>query len=638
MRKSDHAHRWKLVACHPQRVVVRRKAASDVLRRRRRRDVGVGGFVVDRGAAADLHRAFARGGVGRGGGELDRERAAEVGLALDADAAAVLLQNLLAHGEAEARAAAALARDEHAEDAFEVFLLDAGAGVLDADAGQALLVVVAGSHLHAARVALEAGVDGVGDDVEDRAVHRFGVEHEGRHRGGGVPHELDLLVLGAGLHQLDHVGDDFVEVRRLGHRLAFLAEREHVHHEGGDAFLVALDDVPALAHRGDGLFGELDVHLAVADGLGVVLDAELDEVTTAADALQDVLDVVREGGDRLADGRQPFGLDHGLVIGGVFHRQRCLVGDGDHELQVLLRKLVGRALLQNAVGRERGVDVDHADDVVASLHRHTDRLANGELQDALRGVEPVVVAGVGREHAFVVFDDIIENRLRNGDPLVGLHAAAVATDLGHELLRLRVLEHDAAAIGVDPFKDHVHDPRQQLVDVERVAHGQGRAVHDLQIAAGPSQPGRRVLVFGRSEDLAPLGLGHGVDDPRAVVLDVAGHDVDLVGEVLELVVGHAGVEQERAAELHLVAARQLMLADLAAVDEGAVGAAEVAEDELVVTSGELDMVARNLGVVQLNCIRRSAPDGHQRIVETEARALISTLNHEERRQGGNVPR
>ena len=99
----------------------------------------------------------------------------------------------------------------------------------------------------------------------------------------------------------------------------------------------------------DGFLGRFDVDFAVGHGLGVVLEAQLDQVAAAADALQDVLDVVRERGDRLADGRQPFGLDHRLVVGRVFDRERRLVGDGDHQLEVLFRELVGRALLRACV-------------------------------------------------------------------------------------------------------------------------------------------------------------------------------------------------------------------------------------------------------------------------------------------------
>ena len=203
-------------------------------------------------------------------------------------------------------------------------------------------------------------------------------------------------------------------------------------------------------------------------------------------------------------------------------------------------------------------------------------------------------------------------------------------DLGHELARVEVLQHDAAAVGIDPFEDHLHDPGQQLIDIERVAHRQRGAIHDLQIAAGAGQPGRRRLVVRRREDFAALGLVHRVHDPRAVLLGVPRDDVDLVGQVLDAAFGDAGVEQQRAAELQLVAAGQLVLLDLLAVDERAVGAAEVADDERVAAAAELGVLARDFGVVQLHGVRRAAAERDGRAVEPEARALIAALNHEQR--------
>ncbi len=144
----------------------------------------------------------------------------------------------------------------------------------------------------------------------------------------------------------------------------------------GNAFLILFDDAPAFAHDADGFFGRIDIDLAAGNCLGVVFHAHFDQVAAAADALQNVLDVVRERGDRLADGGQTFGLHHLLVVIRIFDRERRLMGDRDHELQMFLRELVGGTLLQNALGRERGVDVDHADHIVAALHRHADRLAD----------------------------------------------------------------------------------------------------------------------------------------------------------------------------------------------------------------------------------------------------------------------
>ena len=246
-----------------------------------------------------------------------------------------------------------------------------------------------------------AGVDRVGDDVENRAVHRFGIEHQRRHRAGRLEAELDTGFLGSRFHQFDDVASHFVDVRRLGDRLALFAEREHVHHERGDPLLILFDDVPAFAHVVTAFSAASTSTVPSAIDFGVVLHAHFDQVAAAADALQNVLDVVRERGDRLADGRQTFGLHHRLVVGRVFDRERRLMGDGDHQLEMLLRELVGRALLQDALRRERRVDVDHADDVVAALHRHANRLADAQLQNAFGGVPAVVVAGVAGEHAFV---------------------------------------------------------------------------------------------------------------------------------------------------------------------------------------------------------------------------------------------
>ena len=82
-------------------------------------------------------------------------------------------------------------------------------------------------------------------------------------------------------------------------------------------------------------------------------EPHLDQVAAAADALQDVLDVVRERGDGLADGRQPLGLDHGGVVAGVLDGQGRLVADGDHQLQVVLGERVGAAALDDLLRRGR---------------------------------------------------------------------------------------------------------------------------------------------------------------------------------------------------------------------------------------------------------------------------------------------
>ena len=191
------------------------------------------------------------------------------------------------------------------------------------------------------------------------------------------------------------------------------------------------------------------------------------------------------------DGRQPLGLDHGRVVAGVLDGQGRLVADGDHQLQVVLGELVGPALLDQLLGRGRGVDVDGARPRRSGPAWARRSPRGRPSARCCRRAPAVVLPGVAGQHAFVPLDHVVEDRLADRDPLVGADALARAADLRLQRFGGRVQQHDAAAVGLDPLEDQFHDPVQQLVDVQRVADGQGRAVHDLQVAAGPGQP--RVL-------------------------------------------------------------------------------------------------------------------------------------------------
>ena len=235
------------------------------------------------------------------------------------------------------------------------------------------------------------------------------------------------------------------------------------------------------------------------------------------------------------------------------------------------------ALADDLLGRGRGVDVNHADHVVAALHGHAHRLADAHLQDAGRRVPAVVLAGVAGEHAFVPLQHVIEDRLADGDLLVGGHALAGAAHLGLELLGLRIDEHDAAAVGLDPFENQFHDPLQQLIDVQRVADGQGRAVHHLEIAADAGQP----RIWAGSASTWKMRL------PSACVTEwmirerssrvLAARQMSTPISHLAGVVGGAGIEHQRAADLHLVAAGERECSHPLAVDEGPVGAVQIDE-------------------------------------------------------------
>ena len=66
---------------------------------------------------------------------------------------------------------------------------------------------------------------------------------------------------------------------------------------------------------------------------------------------------------------------------------------------------------------------------------------------------------------------------------------------------------------------------------------------------------------------------------------------DFVGEVFDAAFGDHGVEEQRAAELKLVATGELMLFDLLAVDERTVGAFKVADEILFAAATELGVLA-----------------------------------------------
>jgi len=104
------------------------------------------------------------------------------------------------------------------------------------------------------------------------------------------------------------------------------------------------------------------------------------------------------------------------------------------------------------------------------------------------------------------------------DFFLGANTLARAARTGLQKFRGRVHEHDATAIGLDPFENQLHDPLQKLIDVECVADGQGGAVHYLQVAACPGQPGV-LRHFGlRIENSAAFLLAHCVHDAGAFVL------------------------------------------------------------------------------------------------------------------------
>ena len=88
--------------------------------------------------------------------------------------------------------------------------------------------------------------------------------------------------------------------------------------------------------------------------------------------------------------------------------------------------------------------------------------------------------------------------------------------------------------------------------------------------------------------------------------------------------------EQRPADLHLISTVEILLADDLAVDEGAVGAAQIAHRVGVALADQLSMIAGDFRVVQTDRMRMRAADGMDRVFQLEARTLIAALNDEQR--------
>ena len=527
--------------------------------------------------------------------------------------AAVLAEDLAADGQAEARAPGSLRRHKQRENLGEGFGGDTGSVVGHRDPRDARLAVDGRRDRHRRMRPALNGVERVGDDIQHGPRDARRVEEERRQVGRRPPVDHGLgfgRPLGDGL---DDVVDQRGEVAGSRIGLPFLAEREHVHHQRRDLVLIATDDVPAL----------------LKDTEVVVLQPHFHEITASADALEDVFDVVRERGDGLAGGGEPLRLHHGRVVGGVFDGERSLMADRDHQLEVVVVESP-LPVFDRLDQRYGGVDVDHADGVVASAHRHADRLPHTGANHAVAAAEPVVFLGVAREHPLVPLQHVVEDRaadLHRG----GITGLPVAAGLGAEFAGRGIEEHDAAAVGFHPLEDQLQDAAEQLVDVERMADRERRPVHHLEVAAGPCQPAVvRILGGGQGDRVV---FPHRADDPRPVGGVGGRHDVD--GRKRRRVFAVFGVDEHRPADPDPVAAGEFGPFDAGVVEVGAVGALEIADHEGVADAADFGMPAGDLVVVELDEVASLTADAHGPLgaIELEAGAAAAALDDEQRRHG-----
>src|SRR4051812_3559742 len=138
------------------------------------------------------------------------------------------------------------------------------------------------------------------------------------------------------------------------------------------------------------------------------------------------------------------------------------MADGDHEPQMFLGELAIAAAGDGVAGRRVSIDVDDADNAVATLPRHADGFADAERHDRFR--RPTrVFAGVTGQNALLAVHDVVENRPADGEALGGVDSTSRAAGDGRELARFVIDEHDAAAIGLDPPENEVENAGDELV-------------------------------------------------------------------------------------------------------------------------------------------------------------------------------
>jgi len=303
------------------------------------------------------------------------------------------------------------------------------------------------------------------------------------------------------------------------------------------------------------------------------------------------------------------------------------MADRDHQLEVLVGEAPWAALrhLRQGYG---GVDIQHADGPVTPLHRHADRFVDAGPEHAVAAAEALVVLGVAGQHPFGALDHVVEDRAADGHRAGGSRPA-VAARRGTQRARRRIEEHDAAPVGLDPFEHEVQDPRQQLVDVERVADGEGRPVHHLEVATRPGEPAVVGVAGWRTAGRGAL-FAERPHDPRAVVGTRRSDDVHHTGRGIRVSVHRE--QQQRAADLNLVAAGQLRPFNAPAVDERAVGTLQVGDDVAGARGADFGVPARHLPVLELHGIPRLPADSDRRGPrQWEPSSAIGPLDHEQRR-------
>ena len=202
------------------------------------------------------------------------------------------------------------------------------------------------------------------------------------------------------------------------------------------------------------------------------------------------------------------------------------------------------------------------------------------------------------------------------------------TNAGLQDFRSRVHQHDAPPVGLDPLENQFHDPLQELIDVERMADGQGGTIHDLQIAACPGEP-RVLRHFGlKIEDPAAFFLASRLMIRESSSCSLREPILITLARSSSGLFAGAGKKHQRAAHLQLIAAVEPVLPDALAVDVRAIGTVQIRDGKCIVLAANFGMMAGDFGVVQLDVVRCVATDADDRSLEFEPGALIDSPDYE----------
>ena len=290
---------------------------------------------------------------------------------------------------------------------------------------------------------------------------------------------------------------------------------------------------------------------------------------------------MRQRGDGLSDRRQALRLHHGLMIARLLDGEGGLVRHGAGQKQMFAGELVRRFATRNSgaerIARRRaGIEIEHAERFMAALHRHADDLADAVADDALHGLKALVARHVGHEKPLFLAQYIIHEGAADGDFFLAVDAMPPAQRLGLKLGAIqhgrsgrclahrRLAQHDAAAVGVEVAKGHLQDALEELIEIEDLADGLRRLIH--QIGQGVFQP-RSLDLFGVGEDTAALGFADGLDDGRRQMEILTCNEADMVGKVaarrrLPVPLTRAGgIDEKGLADLDLVAGLEQHVAD-----------------------------------------------------------------------------